>query len=316
MLLEKLNQRFTLELARENIKEFALISEQGQERLVRAIMPSFQENARLQKDAFSALIKSQQELLEELVVILKNQQANFEQLTQIQREGQGHHGVTRRRIDEQKEASSTFRERQFTTKTASGIQPKMLKFIEDYNEREDMPPTTREIAQALGISNGQVNYHLMMLEKKGLISQASRNRRSIRLLKSIRGVPVMGYIAAGTPLEISNDPEEMIDVGNDMELENTYVLIVKGRSMIEEGILDGDYVVIKPQSTYNSGDLIVAVHNEPESSGATLKRFFREGDLIRLQPANSELSPLYISAAEWISEWTVQGKVMEIIRMG
>src|SRR5579859_1658653 len=125
----------------------------------------------------------------------------------------------------------------------------------------------------------------------------------------------MGSIAAGEPLEIVSDPEQMIDVGREMEHDNTYALIVKGRSMIEDHICDGDYVVIKPQNTCNNGDIVVAVHFQQGSSGsATLKRFFQEKDQIRLQPANSELEPFFIPKSEWDTEWKVQGKVVAIFR--
>jgi len=102
-----------------------------------------------------------------------------------------------------------------------------------------------------------------------------------------------------------------------MEHDNTYALIVQGRSMIEDHICDGDYVVVKPQSTCNNGDIVVAVHLQEGSSGsATLKRFFQEKDhdRIRLQPANSELEPIFVSRSEWDQEWQVQGKVVAIFR--
>lgn len=202
-----------------------------------------------------------------------------------------------------------------TTEQASDLQRKMLKFIGDYIKKEGMPPTNREIGRELGISStGHVDYHLTMLEKKGEIARTSKKSRGIRLLKPITGIPIKGLIAAGLPLEIANEPEEMIDVGREMELDNTYALIVNGRSMIEDHICDGDYVVVKPQSTCNNGDIVVAVHNQQGSSSATLKRYFKEHDQIRLQPANSELNPIFVPSREWDSEWIVQGKVVAIFR--
>lgn len=202
-----------------------------------------------------------------------------------------------------------------TTEQASDLQRKMLRFIADYIKKEGMPPTNREIGRELGISStGHVDYHLTMLEKKGEIARTSKKSRGIRLLKPYTGIPVQGAIAAGSPLEVSNEPEERIDVGREMELDNTYALIVKGRSMIEDHICDGDYVVVKPQSTCNNGDIVVAVHNQQGSSSATLKRYFKEHDKIRLQPANSELNPIYVPSVEWDSEWVVQGKVVAIFR--
>jgi len=184
--------------------------------------------------------------------------------------------------------------------------------------KEGMPPTNREIGREMQIaSTGHVDYHLTMLEKKGLISRQAKKSRGIKLTKPTSGIPVMGSIAAGQPLEIATDPEQIIDVGREVEHDNTYALIVKGRSMIEDHICDGDYVVIKPQSTCNNGDIVVAVHLQQGSSGsATLKRFFqeKEHDRIRLQPANSELEPILIPRSEWDQEWQVQGKVVAIFR--
>ena len=181
-----------------------------------------------------------------------------------------------------------------------------------------MPPTNREIGRELKIaSTGHVDYHLTMLEKKGLITRQPKKSRGIKLTKTVTGIPVMGSIAAGQPLEISTDPEEMLDAGRELEHDNTYALIVRGRSMIEDHICDGDYVVIKPQESCDNGDIVVAVHLQDGMRGsATLKRFFqeKEHDRVRLQPANSELDPILISKSEWDEEWRVQGKVVAIFR--
>ncbi|GAC1614693.1 MAG: transcriptional repressor LexA [Ktedonobacteraceae bacterium] len=205
-----------------------------------------------------------------------------------------------------------------SSEQASDIQRRMYNFIANYMKTEGMPPTNREIGREMQIaSTGHVDYHLSMLEKKGLIARTAKKSRGIKLTKVVKGIPVMGSIAAGQPLEISTDPEELIDVGREMEHDNAYALIVKGRSMIEDHICDGDYVVIKPQATCNNGDIVVAVHMHQGSSGsATLKRFFQEKDhnRIRLQPANSELEPILISKSEWDQEWQVQGKVVAIFR--
>ena len=200
---------------------------------------------------------------------------------------------------------------------ASDIQRKMYNFIVFYMRREGMPPTNREIGREMQIaSTGHVDYHLTMLEKKGLISRQAKKSRGIKLTKPVTGIPVHGSIAAGQPLEIAVDPEQYIDVGREMEHDNSYALIVKGRSMIEDHICDGDYVVVKPQSTCSNGDIVVAVHLQEGSGSATLKRFFQEKDhdRIRLQPANSELEPIFVSRSEWDQEWQVQGKVVAIFR--
>ncbi len=201
---------------------------------------------------------------------------------------------------------------------ASDIQNRMYTFIEEYIKREGMPPTNREIGHELQIaSTGHVDYHLTMLEKLGMITRQPKKSRGIKLTRQIYGIPVLGRIAAGQPLEISKEPEQTVDVGRDFEHDNTYALIVQGRSMIEDHICDGDYVVIKPQDTCDNGDIVVAVHLESGSEGsATLKRFFREKehDRVRLQPANSELEPIFVPRSEWDTEWKVQGKVVAIFR--
>ena len=205
-----------------------------------------------------------------------------------------------------------------SSEQASDIQRRMYKFIVRYIKAEGMPPTNREIGREMQIaSTGHVDYHLSMLEKKGLIARTAKKSRGIKLTKPITGIPVVGSIAAGQPLEISTDPEQVIDVGREMEHDNAYALIVNGRSMIEDHICDGDYVVIKPQVTCNNGDIVVAVHMQQGSSGsATLKRFFQEKEhnRIRLQPANSELEPIFVPKSEWDEEWQVQGKVVAIFR--
>jgi len=204
-----------------------------------------------------------------------------------------------------------------TSKQASDIQQRMYKFIEDYIKAEGMPPTNREIGRELGIaSTGHVDYHLTMMEKNELIARQPKKSRGIKLMRPV-GISIKGAIAAGEPIEIFTDVDEKIDVGRETEHDNTYALLVKGRSMIEDHICDGDYVVIKPQPTCNNGDIVVAVHRHQGGSGsATLKRFFRERehDRIRLQPANSELEPIYVPGKEWDAEWEVQGKVVAIFR--
>ncbi|GAC1358549.1 MAG: transcriptional repressor LexA [Ktedonobacteraceae bacterium] len=201
---------------------------------------------------------------------------------------------------------------------ASEIQRRMYDFIVTYMKSEGMPPTNREIGRELNIaSTGHVDYHLTMLEKKGLISRQAKKSRGIKLAKP-SGIPVMGAIAAGEPLDIYEDARDSIEVGSSqLDTENSYALVVRGRSMIEDHICDGDYVVIKPQSTCQNGDIVVAVHMQEGVSGSsTLKRFFQEKDhdRVRLQPANSELDPILIPKSVWDREWQIQGKVVAIFR--
>lgn len=200
----------------------------------------------------------------------------------------------------------------------SDIQRKIYDFIVEYMKTEGMPPTNREIGHAMQIaSTGHVDYHLSMLERKGFITRQAKKSRGIKLSQEADGIFVKGYIAAGEPLEIFTEPDQTVQVGRELEHDNTYALIVKGRSMIEDHICDGDYVVVKPQDTCENGDIVVAVHLVPGSSGsATLKRFFQEKEhnRVRLQPANSELEPIYVPKSEWAQEWRIQGKVVAIFR--
>jgi repressor LexA len=204
---------------------------------------------------------------------------------------------------------------------ASDIQRRMYEFIVSYMKQEGMPPTNREIGREMQIaSTGHVDYHLTMLEKKGLIARQPKKSRGIKLTKpaASTGTPIMGAIAAGEPLDIFPDTSQTVELGSNLvESENTYALVVKGRSMIDDHICDGDYVVIKPQSTCQNGDIVVAVHMQDGVNGsATLKRFFqeKEHDRVRLQPANSELEPILIPRSIWDREWQVQGKVVAIFR--
>ncbi len=199
----------------------------------------------------------------------------------------------------------------------SDIQRRIYDFIVGYMRDEGMPPTNREIGLAMKItSTGHVDYHLTMLEKKSYIQREPKKSRGIRLIhQPPSGIPVKGKIAAGEPLEIFTEADQMLDVGHHLEQQNTYALEVKGRSMIEDHICSGDYVVIKPQVACENGDIVVAVHIPQGSGGqATLKRFFQETDKVRLQPANSEMDPIYVPKSEWDNEWHIQGKVVAIFR--
>jgi repressor LexA len=165
-------------------------------------------------------------------------------------------------------------------------------------------------------STGHVDYHLTMLEKKNLIERESKKSRGIRLKQPLWGIRVMGSIAAGEPLDIYPDPDqEVIEAGRELEQQGAYALVVRGQSMIEDHICDRDYVVIKPQNTCENGDIVVAVHMR-DNGQATLKRFYREKEQnrVRLQPANSDMDPIFIPNTEWDKEWQIQGKVVAIFR--
>lgn len=200
--------------------------------------------------------------------------------------------------------------------TLSDNQARIYNFIQEYMQREGRPPTNREIGEAVGISStGHVDYHLTVLEKKGCIHRERKKSRGIRLVEQHeRGLPVAGTIAAGVPLEISNSPDtQRLDLGVHVR---EYVLLVRGNSMIEDHIADGDYVLIERDAYLNDGDIVVATRRTAsgDAGAATLKRLYHEPDGIRLQPANSEMAPIYISARDWDAEWEVQGKVNAVYR--
>src|SRR5690349_18177872 len=203
-----------------------------------------------------------------------------------------------------------------SSKNTSDIQNRICDFIVKYQREQGMPPTNREIGSAMSIaSTGHVDYHLSMLEKKGYITRESKKSRGIKLVENPFGIPVMGSIAAGEPLDIFDDSPETLEVGREIEQQGAYALVVKGQSMIEDHICDRDYVVIKPQNTCENGDIVVAVHLLGNGR-ATLKRLFqeKERDRVRLQPANSEMDPIYVPKSEWDNEWEIQGKVVAIFR--
>jgi repressor LexA len=202
----------------------------------------------------------------------------------------------------------------------------LLLFIEDYVNDYGRPPTNREIGNGLGIpSTGHVDYHLKRLEEKGYITRESRTSRGIRLNLSMRktnviapiaaGVRVMGAIAAGSPIDFWDELDVLDVVNAQRYTENAYALRVHGDSMIEDGIFSGDYVVIEPTNSPNTRDIIVATNLDGGGRGAaTLKRFFREGDHVRLQPANATYDPIVVPAKEWDRNWQVQGRVAAIVR--
>lgn len=204
-----------------------------------------------------------------------------------------------------------------SSEQASEIQRRIYDFIVAYMREEGMPPTNREIGQAMKItSTGHVDYHLSMLEKKNYIQREPKKSRGIKLVQRPPvGIPIAGSIAAGEPIGTYADPDQVLDIGPGAEPQNTYALAVKGNSMIDDHICDGDYVVIRPQPSCQNGDIIVAVHHISENTDmATLKRFFVEHDQVRLQPANSTMEPIYVPRYEWDTEWEVQGKVVAIFR--
>jgi repressor LexA len=198
-------------------------------------------------------------------------------------------------------------------------QKEILDFIRGYIDKYGYSPTLGEIAEAMGVSSlATVHEHLQALVKKGIIKKFDGAVRGIEILdnprseksaENARGIelPVLGFIAAGQPIMTYTDPDATIDVPTHMvtSKKNTYVLQVKGDSMIEDGILDGDFVIIEETQTAHDGDIVVALL---ENGLATLKRFFKEPNRIRLEPANAAMDPIYATDVK------IQGKCVGVIR--
>jgi len=217
---------------------------------------------------------------------------------------------------------------------------KILECIARAVSERGYPPSVREIAESVGLASpSAVHHHLTALEREGLLERGSHSSRALRLTprgeaelgapprrpvpverpdrgrvtpfrmpveRDLLALPVIGEIAAGQPIEAYAEGAETLEVPRSLQArDDSYVLRVRGKSMIDALIDDGDYVVVQPQATARDGDIVVALL---EDNGVTLKRFYREKDRIRLQPANAEMEPIYASEVQ------VQGKVVGVIR--
>lgn len=196
-------------------------------------------------------------------------------------------------------------------------QQQVLDYVRDQINARGFPPSVREIGEALGLSSSStVHSHLTALETKGFIRRDPSKPRALELLDyrdtaaavdmgRVRAVPLVGEVAAGAPILAAENIEETVPLPEDMAGESSFILRVKGDSMIEVGILDGDYVVVAQQNTANNGDIVVALLGEEE---ATVKTFYKETDRVRLQPENSELEPIYSRDVR------ILGKVIALFR--
>jgi repressor LexA len=199
----------------------------------------------------------------------------------------------------------------------------MLDFIGEFVEEHGYPPSIRDIGTAVGISSTSVvDYNLRVLEREGFLRRTGGVSRGLELLvadvtptsRSARvvEVPIVGRIAAGEPIEAVAGHTETIPFATELASEGCYALQVKGKSMIEDLIDDGDLVIVRPQETASNGDIVVALLLDsmaPEGV-ATLKRLYRERDRVRLQPANASMQPIYVSP----EALRVQGKVVAVVR--
>lgn len=199
----------------------------------------------------------------------------------------------------------------------------ILEFIRGFQKSRGVAPTHREICDHFGFSSyGTVYKHLSLLEKKGLIRRDWNQKRGVEVVDQdepsavpaatrqndspVRELPLFGYIAAGRPLQVDVS-DEMIAVPEHLTSRgDNYVLKVRGDSMVDDGILDGDLVIIARREDATNGEMVVA----NVSGEVTLKRLYREGERVRLQPANSMMGPIYAQARDV----AVQGVVIGLMR--
>ena len=204
-------------------------------------------------------------------------------------------------------------------KTLSPKQERMLAFIRQFLGERGYPPTVRDIVRGCGLSSTSVvDYNLTLLERGGYLRRDREVSRGIELAgrKRLVGVPLLGYIAAGEPLELPGEeawhgsPLEVLEMPQEVvkDWERVYALKVKGTSMIDALIADGDTLVMRPARQAENGEM-VAVWLKDKGE-VTFKRFYLEGDRVRLQPENSLMAPIYCHP----SEVEVQGKVVAVLR--
>lgn len=204
--------------------------------------------------------------------------------------------------------------------TLTKRQKEVLDFLVGFVNKNGYSPSFEEIGRALRLTSlATVHKHISTLERKGFIRRGYNQSRSIevtQLPKPVReqvlgrqalDLPLAGRIAAGRPLE-AIEARETLSLGEFARSDNSFVLQVKGNSMVEDHILDGDFIVVEPTQVANAGEIVVALVGGEE---ATLKRFYREaGGKIRLQPANSEMRPIVVPAGDV----KIQGRVVSVLR--
>ena len=192
-------------------------------------------------------------------------------------------------------------------------QERVLDFIKKTIQEKGYPPSVREIGEAVGLkSTSTVHGHLVRLERKGLLHRDSMKPRAMEILgdpaffrSSNVSIPVLGRVAAGTPILALENVEDYMQFPQEMLGEGEYfALIIKGESMIEAGILDGDFVVVHKQSDANNGEIVVAMIEDE----ATVKRYFKENGAFRLQPENQSMQPIIVSNV------AILGKVISLYR--
>jgi repressor LexA len=196
-------------------------------------------------------------------------------------------------------------------------QRQVYDFIAEFVQNNGYSPSFEEIGEGLGLNSlATVHKHISNLEKKGLLKRDFNRSRSIDVLP-MRGrmkqaiiasdaLPLVGRIAAGQPIEAIQNPET-ISLADFSRSREVYVLEVRGDSMQDEHIVNGDYVLVEKAATSHNGEIVVALVN---GCDATLKRFYKEGDKVRLQPANATMAPIIVPAAQV----AIQGRVIGVLR--
>jgi repressor LexA len=202
----------------------------------------------------------------------------------------------------------------------TGRQQEIWDFVVEYVDRHGYPPTVREIGQSVGLASpSTVHAHLANLERAGLLRrdptkpralELSHRRRDVAHAEAARKLPLVGEIAAGGPLLAEENIEEYLAVPEPLSRGgDEFLLRVKGDSMVNAGILDGDIVVVRRQADARNGEIVVALAGDDEAADeATVKRFFREEGRIRLQPENDALEPIYARHVQ------ILGKVVGVFR--
>ena len=204
-------------------------------------------------------------------------------------------------------------------------QQEIWQFLVEYTDGHGYPPTVREIGEAVGLASpSTVHAHLANLERAGLLKRDPSKPRALDLIghrtlapsaqtaqtvEELHRLPLLGQIAAGSPLLAEENVEERIAVPEPLGRSADFLLTVRGDSMIEAGILDGDTLVVRKQEDASNGDVVVALVGDDEGANeATVKTFYRDSGRIRLQPENSALEPIYADHVQ------VMGKVVGVFR--
>ena len=203
----------------------------------------------------------------------------------------------------------------------TGRQQEIWDFVVEYVDRHGYPPTVREIGDAVGLASpSTVHAHLANLERAGFLKRDPTKPRALELRREAKGesardvevrqLPLLGQIAAGGPLLAEQNVEDYLAVPEPLSRGGEeFLLRVKGDSMVNAGILDGDIVVVRRQQTAQNGDIVAALAGEDESADeATVKRFFREDGRVRMQPENDALEPIYAPHVQ------ILGKVIGVFR--